>query len=266
MTVVSPSPIMRRVAKATVLPFGIWRRRGPGDLVILLYHRVGAGGREIDLPLDRFERQLGHLVEHAEAPTLDEWITDPRRGGVVLTFDDGYRDFHEHVVPLLVRYNVRALLYLATGLVEGESMTPPSEEAVTWAQLAEAASTGLVTVGAHTHHHADLSRATERQADEEMRRAKELIEDRLGTPCRHFAYPWAVGSTGADRAVRRLFSTAALHAWRTNRRGRTDPHRLGRVPVLRNDGPLFFGAKARGMLDGEGLAYRVAGRGPWGRP
>ncbi|HEX9890534.1 MAG TPA: polysaccharide deacetylase family protein, partial [Actinomycetota bacterium] len=69
----------------------------------------------------------------------------------------------------------------------------------------------------------------------------------------------------ADRAARDLFRTAALSAWRTNRRGRTDLHRLGRTPVLRSDGPRFFRAKVRGMLDGEALAYRVLRRGPWGR-
>ncbi len=31
-----------------------------------------------------------------------------------------------------------------------------------------------------------------------MRRSKELIEDRLGAACRHFAYPWGVGSPAAD--------------------------------------------------------------------
>jgi peptidoglycan/xylan/chitin deacetylase (PgdA/CDA1 family) len=123
----------------------------------------------------------------------------------------------------------------------------------------------LVTVGAHTHNHADLSRADEAAAEGEMRRSKELVEDRLSVACRHFAYPWAVGSDAADRVARRLFDSAALDAWKTNRRGRIDPYRLGRTPILRSDGETFFGLKARGFLDGESLAYRLVRRGPWGR-
>jgi peptidoglycan/xylan/chitin deacetylase (PgdA/CDA1 family) len=130
--------------------------------------------------------------------------------------------------------------------------------------LQDAVTTGLVTVGSHTHSHADLSRASEREAEEEMRRSKELIEDNLQAACRHFAYPWAVGSPSADRAARRLFATAALDAWRTNRRGRTNPYRLGRVPILRSDGDgVFFRAKTVGVLDREALLYRVLRRGPW---
>jgi peptidoglycan/xylan/chitin deacetylase (PgdA/CDA1 family) len=165
------------------------------------------------------------------------------------------------MVPLLVRYRVPAILYLATGLVANGG--PASADALTWADLRDAVETGLVTVGAHTHGHADLSRATEAEAELEMRRAQELIEDRLGVACRHFAYPWAVGSPAADRVARRLFDSAALYAWRTNRRGRMDPHRLGRTPVLRSDGTAFFPARVRGLLDGEALAYRVLRRGPW---
>jgi hypothetical protein len=253
-----PQASVRALVKAAALPWGLLRRRRPGDVVILLFHRVGAGGREIDVPQDLFERQMAALAQSGEARTLDEAL-GRGDGGVVVTFDDGFRDFHEHALPTLVRHRVPALLYLATGLIDG---TP---EALTWAQLEEAVSTGLVEVGGHTHTHADLSRASGEVARSEMRRCKELIEDRLGRPCRHFAYPWAVGSPAADRLARELFESAALHAWRTNRGGGIDPHRLGRTPVLRGDSPFLFRAKARGMLDAEGIAYRLLRRGPWRR-
>jgi hypothetical protein len=136
---------------------------------------------------------------------------------------------------------------------------------LSWSQLEEAVSTGLVTVGAHTHTHANLSGAGEPVCEEEMGRSKELIEDRLTRPCRHFAYPWAVSSPIADRVVRRLFDSAAVGAWRTNRRGRLDPYRLGRTPILRSDGRMLFRAKVRGLLDGEALFYRAMRRGPWSR-
>ena len=257
-----PSSLARKAVKAAALPLGVPSLRRHGDLVILLYHRVGRGSREIDLPVRTFDAHLAMLSGSRRARSLDDALAG-REGGIVVTFDDGYRDFPEHVVPLLVRYGVPALLYLATGLVANGRTS--SSEALTWSQLAEAISTGLVAVGSHTHSHADLSRATEQEAEDEMRRSKELIEDRLGVACRHFAYPFAVSAPPADRAARRLFDTAALDAWRTNRAGRIDPHRLGRTPVLRGDGRLLFRAKARGMLDAEALVYRALGRGPWSR-
>jgi peptidoglycan/xylan/chitin deacetylase (PgdA/CDA1 family) len=256
--------ILRKGIKASVLPLGLLRPRRPGDVVILLYHRVADGDREIDLPLRTFERHLATLEAHDRAVPLERALGDPR-GGVVLTFDDGYRDFHEHVLPLLVRYRMPALLYLATGLVEG-SRSSLGRDALSWSMLRESMTTGLVEVGAHTHGHADLSTASEAEADREMRRSKELIEGRLGAPCRHFAYPWGVASVEAERVARSLFETAVRDGWKTNRRERWDRHRLGRTPILRSDGRFFFRAKTLGLLDSEALAYRALRRGPWGPP
>jgi peptidoglycan/xylan/chitin deacetylase (PgdA/CDA1 family) len=259
------SSLARKAVKAAVLPGGIVSRRRQGDVVVLLYHRVGGRGGEIELPAALLERQLATLAEHERVLDLDQVVAGDTGGGVVVTVDDGYRDFHDSVLPLLVRYRIPAVLYLATSLVAGEGATGDDPDALTWTQLAEAVATGLVTVGAHTHGHTDLSRAPERVCQEEMARSKELVEDRLGVACRHFAYPWAVGSPAADRVARRLFDSAALDAWRTNRSGAIDPWRLGRTPVLASDGLAFFRAKVQGRLDGEALAYRLLGRGPWRR-
>jgi peptidoglycan/xylan/chitin deacetylase (PgdA/CDA1 family) len=255
----------RKAVKLAAIPSGLLARRDVDDVVILLFHRIGVGDREIDLKMGTFEQHMEILMESERVLTLEKALFGGE-GGVVVTFDDGQADFYDQALPILVRYRVPALLYLATGLVwDGKARVTQAERGMTWSQLEEAVATGLVTVGAHTHDHTDLSRADEMFADEEMRKSRDLIEERLGRPCRHFAYPWAVGSSAADRVARRLFDTAAMDAWRTNRRGRIDFHRLGRVPVLRNDGTAFFRAKARGRLDAERVAYRILQRGPWRR-
>jgi peptidoglycan/xylan/chitin deacetylase (PgdA/CDA1 family) len=254
--------LARKASKAALTPLGWPARRRPGDVVVLLYHRVGRGGGEIELPADAFERQLRDLKDRERVLTIDLALAGDPAGGVVVTFDDGTPDFHREVLPRLVRYRVPAVLYLATGLVANGN---GSGAGLTWSQLRDARDTGLVTIGSHTHGHADLSRASETEASDEMRRSKDLIEEHLDRPCEHFAYPWAVAGLAADRAARRLFRSAALYAWRTNRSGRIDPYRLGRVPVLRSDGQLFFRRKVRGELDTEAWLYRALGRGPWGR-
>jgi peptidoglycan/xylan/chitin deacetylase (PgdA/CDA1 family)/O-antigen ligase len=251
------SPVARRAVKVAALPWGFVSRRRPGDTVILLYHRVGSGDREIDVPVDLFREHMAMLAHRDDVRKLDHALDGS--GGVVVTFDDGFVDFHENALPILVRYRIPAVIFLATGLVES------GQDGLSWAQLEEAVGTGLVTVGGHTHSHADLSRLNEAEIEHELRLSKTLIEEKLGVPCRHFAYPWAIGSSRAERVVRRHFESASLHAWRTNRRGRTDRYRLGRTPILRADGSLFFRAKLRGMLDAEAIAYRVLGRGPWAK-
>jgi polysaccharide deacetylase len=259
--------LLRMAVKGATLPLGAPGFRRPGDVVILLYHRVGEGGREVDLATEAFDRQVAHMAARDTVLSLDEAVGclagPARHGGIVVTFDDGYRDFYEHALPVLVRHGVPAVLYLATGLVREEAGRASGPGLLSWSELRQAVATGLVTIGAHTHTHPNLARVSGAEAEREMSRSKALIEDHLGSACRHFAYPFAVASPAAEEAARRLFDTAALGAWSTNRYGRTDRHRLGRTPVLRSDSSVWFKAKLGGLLDGEGLAYRVLRRGPW---
>ena len=248
---------VRKCTKAAALPMGLGARRRPDDAVVLLYHKVGFGDREIDIDRDAFDEQLNHLSKHERVGTLEESLES---GGVTVTVDDGFRDFTDCVVPVAVEYKVPVLLYLATGFVSGNAYA--TSQSLTWADLRDAVATGLIEIGAHTHSHANLARATETEAEAEMRRCKETIEDELGVACGHFSYPWSLASPAAEDVARRLFSTAAL-PWATNRGRSIDPYRVGRTPVLRSDGSVFFRAKVAGRLDGEALVYRVLRRGPW---
>lgn len=62
-------------------------------------------------------------------------------------------------------------------------------EPIRWAEAEEMAQSGLVTFGSHTHTHVILSRCEPARVTQELRRSKQIIESRLGRPCRQFCYP-----------------------------------------------------------------------------
>jgi peptidoglycan/xylan/chitin deacetylase (PgdA/CDA1 family) len=254
----------------SLLPFGVIGARRDGDFAMLLYHRIRERGSEIELSPQVFERHLEMLKERGDVVSIDSALNG-QPGGVVLTFDDGYSDFYDVVLPRLTSFGLPATLYLTSGdaLDQGSTNVVTQrkrEDLLTWSQLREATADGLVTVGSHTHSHVNLARVSPAVAEEEMRRSKEIIEDKLGRPCEHFAYPWAVSSPSSDAVARRLFRSAALHAWRLNRRSDLDRFALGRIPILQSDGSgVLFRAKTEGRLNSEALLYRLARRGPWGK-
>jgi hypothetical protein len=87
--------------------------------------------------------------------------------------------------------------------------------------LRDAASTGLVTIGSHTHTHALLDRAEPADIGAELDRSIELIGQHIGAAPVHFAYPKALpGSEAAEGEVRRRFITAALARSRVNKPAR----------------------------------------------
>lgn len=239
-------------------------------VVILAYHRVNArSGLEVDLSLELFADQMERLAEQQRASTLDAALEALDAGAralpdpVVVTFDDGTADFADHVMPVLERHRLPVTLYLATDFIERQRPFPHGGTPLSWGSLHDALSTGLVTVGSHTHTHALLDRLDGVAVDQELVRSIRLIEDRLGVGADHFAYPKGRGGLrngAADRAVRRRFRSAALAEIGANRYGRTDPYRLARSPIQRSDGMRWFARKLSGGMVLEGRLRRALNR------
>jgi peptidoglycan/xylan/chitin deacetylase (PgdA/CDA1 family) len=231
--------------------------RRPRGLVVLIYHRVGGHTPvSVDLPRPLFAEQLTALGAGWTPVTLDaaaELLTGPLPPPgpppVCITFDDGTADFLDEALPELVTHGLPATLFVATHHVEACRPFPDDGRPASWAGLREALSTGLVTIGSHTHTHRLLDRVGGREAADELDRSIGLIEDRLGVACAHFAYPKALlGSPAAEQEVRRRFRTAALARTRPNPYGGTDLYRITRSPIQVGDGMRWFRRKAAGGL------------------
>lgn len=233
-------------------------RPPPAGITILIYHRVG--GRtpmSVDLPTAQFDDQVGYLAEKCHVVTLDEaadllvagHAPADDRPVVALTFDDGTADFVEEALPVLVRHRVPVTYYLATDFIEQSRPFPHDGMPMTWTAAADAVSSGLVTVGSHTHTHALLDRIPGPAAAAELDRSIELIRDRLGVDAQHFAYPKAVlGSEAAQAEVRARFRTATLARTRPNPYGSADLHLLTRSPVQTGDDHDVFARKVAGGM------------------
>jgi peptidoglycan/xylan/chitin deacetylase (PgdA/CDA1 family) len=241
-------------------------RSPSAGLVILIYHRVG--GRTpspVDLPTPLFEAQVAELAEAGRLVTLDEGLERLSGGSlddrpVVLTFDDGTADWVEEALPVLVRHRAPATFYVATDFVERSVPFPHEGRPVSWTGLGELAASGLATIGSHTHTHALLDRAGGPDAAAELDRSVELIGERLGIACEHFAYPKALlGSPPAEGEVRRRFRSATIAGTRANPPG-ADPHRLRRTPIQVADGLRWFRRKAAGGMELEDRARSLASR------
>jgi peptidoglycan/xylan/chitin deacetylase (PgdA/CDA1 family) len=229
----------------------------PRGLVFLIYHRVGARTAiSVDLPRPLFAEQLAALADGWTPITIDEAAdllvrstAPPGPPPVVVTFDDGTVDFVEEALPELVKQRIPATLYVATEHIEAGRLFPNDGRPASWAGLRDALSTGLVTIGSHTHTHRLLDRVDGRVAADELDRSIGLIESRLGVACGHFAYPKALlGSPAAEQAVRTRFRTAVVARTRPNPYGASDLHRLRRSPVQVGDGMRWFRRKAAGGM------------------
>jgi len=242
-------------------------RPGPPGLVILIYHRIGGHtASAVDLATGLFDEQVAELAGSGRLVTLDEGIERLANGAladrpVVLTFDDGTSDWVEEALPVLARHGAPATFYVATDFVERCVAFPGGGVPVSWSGLGELLASGLVTIGSHTHTHALLDRAGGPVAAAELERSVDLIGERLGVACDHFAYPKALlGSPAAEAEVRARFRSATIAGSRANPTG-SDPHRLRRTPIQVADGMRWFRRKADGGLRLEDSARQLLNRG-----
>ncbi|MFV0309488.1 MAG: polysaccharide deacetylase family protein [Desertimonas sp.] len=262
----SPRWLQRAVSLADAVFDTCSAPAGDGDVVMLIFHRVGRrSSSPVDVSRSTFCRQLD-LLDPARVIGLDaalDTLTQPGAGAAtaaagrgpsyVLTFDDGTADWVDVVAPILVERRLPATFYVATAYVDEQRTLPDAGRPISWNGLRELDDTGLATIGSHTHTHRVLGRADADTATGELDRSIGLLEAHLGGRRCHFAYPNAVaGSPAAEAVVRRRTTSAVLAGHRGNRPARTDPHRLGRHALTIADDDTRFTRKAAGGARPEG--------------
>lgn len=102
---------------------------------------------------------------------------------VILTFDDGYRDFYTDVFPILKKYQIKAVVYIVPNFLDLPN------NLTTW-QLKEIADSDLIEVGAHTMNHTYLADLPLQRMKDEVEQSKKYLEKNFRTRVTSFAYPY----------------------------------------------------------------------------
>jgi len=174
---------------------------------VLMYHEVAdvtATPSGLAVAPQAFADQLAYLRDAGftavTAGALAKILADgagelPERP-VVLTFDDGYADFHSRALPLLKQYGHTATLFQTTGWVD---TMLGSRRMLNWCELSEIAEAGI-EIGAHSQGHPEFDRLSDDKLRDELEGPKRMIEDKLGfaVPGLAYAVSSAVATSGSD--------------------------------------------------------------------
>jgi len=248
-------PLLTLLLALLIGPLGAHARTPgiPADgFAALSYHEVdadtpgaapGALGRYA-VEVSRLVAQFSWLRENGYTPVSLSAVVEARGGGqplppkaVLLTFDDGYADFHARVFPLLRLFGYPAVIALvgswmeapAGSLVDYDDRKVPRETFLSWDQVREVVASGLVEVASHSYdlHHGVLGNpqgnvqpaATTRRLDpatgrhetdadylrrirDDLDRNSRLIERETGTRPRAMVWPYG-RYTGTTQAIAR---------------------------------------------------------------
>lgn len=141
---------------------------------VLAYHHVVEqlpdGARtDFYVTAAQFSRQLDVLQAYGyQTISLEDFLEFRQRGEipalpvVILTFDDGYRDFYSVAYPILKAHGFQATVFLPTGKIGEDEISrrkedgSPAVEYLIWPEVQEMAEDGI-SFGSHTVNHRNLN-------------------------------------------------------------------------------------------------------------
>lgn len=178
------------------------------DLPVLMYHRViddkkYAGVYDTHVTLENFEKQMKYIKDNGyEAITFEdiangEYKNRFNKKYVVITFDDGYKDNLKNALPILKKYNLKAVLFYVTDETYNKWDTDvenrPKEkkfELMDLEEIKELYGSGLIEIGGHTTTHLDMPLIEREKLKKDLEESRDKIEKITGKKPVSFAYPW----------------------------------------------------------------------------
>lgn len=235
-----------------IRPDGFPDQCGNGPLPpVLMYHSVAPYEQDpyrVTVHPARFSQQLRWLHRRGLRGTSMRELLAARRAGndrglVGLTFDDGYADFAEHVMPVLARFEFTATVFVISDLL-GEfnswDLAGPRKPLMTADQLRRVAQHGM-EIGSHSRRHVSLTSLTSPcDLIGEVSESRTILEDLIGEQVGGFCYPYGHVNKLAVDAVRAAGYHYGCAIWRSPLTGISA---LPRIYVGDRDGALRLLAK-----------------------
>ena len=221
-------------------------------LPVLMYHSIS--NREertniLAINKDVFKQRMEYLREHnykiVSLKTASDTIRQGKKipsGWVVLTFDDGYKDFYTEAYPIVRKYDFKVTVFPTIYNTES------NKGYMNWEELNNLEGDGLVDIGSHGLYHQPLTRITLLQARQQIFSSKLIFEKKLKKPVIFFNYPFGAVNDPVKNTVKKAGYEAAVGtAYRKGEFDGEDLYVLKRVFVSKiSKCPLIF----RFMLSG----------------
>jgi peptidoglycan/xylan/chitin deacetylase (PgdA/CDA1 family) len=239
-------------------------------VTILCYHGItecadpDPGDRsQIWVMRSRFRSHLQFLARHYRVISLRSYLEmreageNPPPHSVILTFDDGLRNFLTVAAPVLRESRLPATLFIVTDSVEkrGDSdldshWTPADDHtSLSWPEIHDLLFSKEIEIGSHTRSHPVLSDLTSAEVALELDASLRDLCLRIRTEfLPYLAYPYGAYSETIVKTARELGYCCALTTDAGTNSRYTDVFRLRRAVVRRFDTAEIFAARVSGLL------------------
>jgi len=234
------------------------------SIPVLMHHHVAPTDRELNVYPEVFEDQLSVMsrkgwktISGEEFLYFTNTPKDRPRKCVLLTFDDGFADNYVYAFPLLKKYGMKAMIFIATDFIDDadvkrDSFVPlshndawrlasterRSEAICTWKELEEMEKSGIFDIQSHGMSHRTPDYMKEKKYEllkKDLSGGKEILEKQLSKRIVHFAWPRGhFDDEGIKTALGLGYK--ALYTTERGANGPENLHMINRLPVKCKNG------------------------------
>lgn len=156
--------------------------------VAICYHSVSNSKWEYATPKELFSKQINFFLKNNKILSPSQFFNS-NEGGVLLTFDDGYKSVLTEALPFLRKNNIKPLLFVLGNKddVKREELEN-SEELLNIEEIKKLHKLGW-EIGYHSNSHANLIDLGNKELKREIVDGKENLEEKLGFELKYFSYP-----------------------------------------------------------------------------
>lgn len=198
--------------------------------IILCYHSVGNTGWRYSVGTDDFEKQMLFLKNHYNPVSLRGLLMG-NKGGIHVTFDDGYVDVITNAYPLLEKINIPATMFVLGDHKKVNRVELNNNMRIVDLKQMMFLHENNWEIGYHTMTHADLSKINGQDLEREIIQGKLALEKKIGFPIRYFAYPKGIYSKKIIEYVNKAKYAAAFTTDGYEVRSNQDKAKLSRISV-----------------------------------
>ena len=247
---------------AGILRFFAWLNRS--HATILSYHSVLESATPLTddphkqhIPLPLFQNHLDYLSRHYNVITLAQFIAAKREGrrlpdySVVLTFEDGFRDFYTAAAPQLEQRRLRATVFVITDFAS-EPSRADGGPFLSWQEIRDLSARGFY-IGSHTCTHPNLTLLSTEEVSNQLAHSLAAIRRHVDQNLIALSYPYGFTSQNVTNVARNAGYLCAI--------GDTF------VDTISDDNRLFALSRVTIASDDSvpALAARVSGFASWAR-
>jgi peptidoglycan/xylan/chitin deacetylase (PgdA/CDA1 family) len=187
-------------------------------VLVLTYHSISDAAGPTSIPADVFATQMQVLADLGRRSLrLSEFIDwhEGKNGkaddGVLITFDDAFEDFAKVAAPILQRHGFSALVFVPTkqlgGVEAWQGGNRPPRPLMDWATVRSLTNDGI-EFGGHSRTHANLTKLSEADREEEIAGCAEDIAAQIGKAVESFAAPYGRVSPAVLKTIGRHYRIA----------------------------------------------------------